>query len=118
VSGPADLYARIAEIARHPVPVVFVHEHPTVDEVNYLRSCGAYYVLDRHADERRGWHRLLACVEQALAAEIQCSFCGHSIARLDGCVEGAGQAKLCRDCLTVFARDMLFPAAAEARYAN
>ncbi len=107
-SSDADrTFARAAEIARNPVPVVFVHERPTVEDVNYLRSCGAYYVVDRRADERCGWRRLLECVAETLAGEVECSFCERRVARLDGCVQGIGQAKLCRDCLSFFARNIL-----------
>jgi hypothetical protein len=67
-SNAAELLATADQIAHFSVPVVVVHERPTVEDVNHLRSCGACYVIDRRADESCGWRRLLACVAETLAA--------------------------------------------------
>ncbi|GEM_PF-2650173 len=96
---PSEALQRVAHFARHPVPVIFIHPRPTIDDVNFLRSNGAYYVLDRRHEERTQWRGLLECVFKALEMRLVCSFCGRELSINERWVTGSGQARLCRNCL-------------------
>ncbi len=98
--------AKMARIARHPVPVIFVTRLPGVWDVNYLRSCGAFCVLDRRIEEAGGWQGLLNTVASALAARPRCAFCNR-IAEIDAAaLKGAGRVVACQDCVLLAARDL------------
>lgn len=99
--------AKMARIARHPVPVIFVHASPSVWDVNYLRSCGAFYVLDRHVEEESDWQGLRDTVACALAAERRCAFCNRITDPSATGLKGAGQVVACRDCVLLSARDLI-----------
>lgn len=99
--------AKMARIARHPVPVIFMHRSPTVWDVNYLRSCGAFYVLDRRLEETSDWQGLRDTVACALAAELRCAFCGRILEPGTECLKGAGGVVGCEDCVLLSARDLL-----------
>ncbi len=99
--------AKLARIARHPAPVIFVHASPSVWDVNYLRSCGAFYVLDRRVEEAGGWQGLLNTVARALAARPRCAFCDRITGPGAAALKGAGRVVACRDCVLLGARDLM-----------
>ena len=98
---------KMARIARHPVPVIFVNDSPTIWEVNYLRSCGAFYVLDRRVEEAGGWQGLRDTVACALAAKLRCAFCNRITEPGAAGLKGAGRVVACRDCVLLGARDLM-----------
>ena len=105
--GDRGMVARMARVARHPMPVIFVHEAPSIWDINYLRSCGAFYVLDRRIEEASDWLGLRDTVACALAVQIQCAFCNRSVEPSAVCLKGNGRLVACRDCVMTGARDLL-----------
>lgn len=106
-TSKAGAVAKMARIARHPVPVIFVHQSPTVWDVNFLRSCGAFYVLDRRIEETSDWQGLRDTVACALAAELRCAFCNRILEPGTECLKGAGRVVACEDCVLHSARGLL-----------
>lgn len=99
--------AKMARIARHPVPVIFVNDSPTIWDVNYLRSCGAFYVLDRRVEEAGGWQGLRDTVACALAAKLRCAFCNRITDPGAAGLKGAGRVVACQNCVLLGARDLM-----------
>ncbi len=102
----SGVIAKMARIARHPAPVIFVHASPSVWDVNYLRSCGAFYVLDRHVEEESDWRGLRNTVACALAAERRCAFCNRITDPGAAGLKGAGGVVACQNCVLLGARDL------------